>query len=383
MNIKLLKNIFNYIFLKNKKNKIIVYSENKSDWHFFENLIKILINKYSLEICYLTSDGTEKTHFEKNKNFSQFYIGNSFFLITIFQFLNSKLCLMTMGDLDNYHIKKNLNSINPTKYIFMPHTPVSAHVIDNKNYYKNYDIILCTGPQFYKEQKKMEEVYGHKRKELIKIGYLNFERMLEIKKIFESQTKSNLFRNEISCVLAPSWGKNMIIEKHCFEIIKNLTENNIKVFFRPHPRSLKINKKIIADILTCFKNHKYFNYNPSTSSVENMLESNVMISDWSGAAIEYAIVFKKPVLFIDTPQKIKNDEHYKLNIEPLEKTIRSQIGHILNPDKIETTYKEVIKLNELNDLKKFNFNYIYEKNYYNPNNSEGLCAKAIYNLYNK
>ena len=97
----------------------------------------------------------------------------------------------------------------------------------------------------------------------------------------------------------------MIVEKHCFNIIKNLVDNNIKVFFVLTPRSLKVNKKIIIDILQYFKNHKYFDYNPNISSLENMFESSIMISDWSGAAIEYAIVFKKPVLFIDTPQKIK------------------------------------------------------------------------------
>ena len=44
-------------------------------------------------------------------------------------------------------------------------------------------MVLCTGPQFYAEQKKMEEVYGHKNKKLIKVGYLNFERMFDEKKI--------------------------------------------------------------------------------------------------------------------------------------------------------------------------------------------------------
>ena len=75
------------------------------------------------------------------------------YLITIFQFLQSKICLMTMGDLGNFHLKKNTNSTNPTKYIYLPHTPVSAHMVDNKDYYKNFDVVLCTGPQFLNEQK--------------------------------------------------------------------------------------------------------------------------------------------------------------------------------------------------------------------------------------
>ena len=43
-----------------------------------------------------------------------------------------------------------------------------------------------------------------------------------------------------------------------------------------------------------------------------------MISDWSGVAIEYAFAFEKPVLFIDTPQKINNPDCYQIDIVPLE-----------------------------------------------------------------
>ena len=54
-----------------------------------------------------------------------------------------------------------------------------------------------------------------------------------------------------------------------------------------------------------------------------------MISDWSGVAIEFALAFKKPVLFIDAPPKCKNPEYKKLNLVPIEISIRNKIGKIL------------------------------------------------------
>ena len=77
---------YKYFFLKKENKKIIIYSEGESDWHFFEKIIEVLISKYNLKICYITSDKNEKKHFLKYKNFNQFYLGNGFFLIIFFQF---------------------------------------------------------------------------------------------------------------------------------------------------------------------------------------------------------------------------------------------------------------------------------------------------------
>ena len=50
---------------------------------------------------------------------------------------------------------------------------------------------------------------------------------------------------------------------------------------------------------------------------DSLLASDVMISDWSGAALEYAFGLEKPVLFIDMPKKINNPEHDRIDCPPL------------------------------------------------------------------
>ena len=132
--IKIIFDTYSFNKLNKDKKEIIFYSESLKDWHFFENIIAILINKYNLNICYLTSDLNDNNHLKNNSKFNSFFIGSNFFLILIFHFINSKLLIMTMGDLDNFHIKKNTKSTNPTKYIYLPHQTVSAHMADNKNF---------------------------------------------------------------------------------------------------------------------------------------------------------------------------------------------------------------------------------------------------------
>ena len=60
-----------------------------------------------------------------------------------------------------------------------------------------------------------------------------------------------------------------------------------------------------------------------------------MVSDWSGAAIEYAFGLKKPVLFIDVPLKINNQKYQEINIEPIEISIRDEVGKIIGLDEIK------------------------------------------------
>ena len=57
-------------------------------------------------------------------------------------------------------------------------------------------------------------------------GKNNFCSLNSLEKEDFLKNKFQIFSDEISCVLAPSWGKNMIVEKHCFNIIKNLVDKN-------------------------------------------------------------------------------------------------------------------------------------------------------------
>ena len=58
-----------------------------------------------------------------------------------------------------------------------------------------------------------------------------------------------------------------------------------------------------------------------------------MVSDWSGAALEYAFGLERPVLFVDVPRKVNNPEYERLGIEPFEASVREQIGRVVAPER--------------------------------------------------
>ena len=65
-------------------------------------------------------------------------------------------------------------------------------------------------------------------------------------------------------------------------------------------------KKIINNINSKFKNSNRFLLDTEYNSLKSFYKSDIMISDWSGSALEFSFGLCKPVLFIDTPKKILN-----------------------------------------------------------------------------
>jgi YidC/Oxa1 family membrane protein insertase len=114
-----------------------------------------------------------------------------------------------------------------------------------------------------------------------------------------------------------------------------LLKNGFKVTLRPHPQTIKLANKKVQEIVNKHRANPLFHLEGKISSHKSLYESSLMISDWSGAALDYALGFKKPVLFIEVPKKINNIDYKEIGIEPLEVSIRSKIGTIISLDKLE------------------------------------------------
>ena len=72
----------------------------------------------------------------------------------------------------------------------------------------------------------------------------------------------------------------------------------------------------------------------SVSSDESMIQAIAIITDWSGIAPEYAYGTERPVIYLDIPQKVVNEQFAELELEPNEVTIRKGFGIIVLPEEI-------------------------------------------------
>ena len=103
-------------------------------------------------------------------------------------------------------------------------------------------------------------------------------------------------------------------------------------------------RKLLAELNLRFEGNGDFSYETQVESQESLHSSDIMISDWSGTAIEYAFGLERPVIFIDLPRKINNSEYGEISIEPFEVTIRSKIGSVISSSRLEDIPKHIEEL---------------------------------------
>ena len=68
-------------------------------------------------------------------------------------------------------------------------------------------------------------------------------------------------------------------------------------------QTTRLKKKLIKHLEDLYSQHPNCQFEYDVASQNSLHASDVMISDWSGAAIEYSFALKKPVVFIDLPLK--------------------------------------------------------------------------------
>ena len=120
-----------------------------------------------------------------------------------------------------------------------------------------------------------------------------------------------------------------------------------------------------------------FNYEIDVGSQESLHASDIMITDWSGTAIEYAFGLERPVIFIDLPRKVNNPDYRKIHLEPFEVTIRSKIGTIIPPDRLDDIPRHIEELCSNPDLFTQEIRKIRSESVYNLGESGAVAATYI------
>tara|TARA_Y100000817_G_C16811204_1_gene524352 strand:+ start:161 stop:1306 length:1146 start_codon:yes stop_codon:yes gene_type:complete len=362
--------------LTDDEKSIVFYSENEDSSFIFNSLIDELTTKFGINICYVTSSKDESILKRENDKIKTFYIGDGAARTKFFLYLRAKIIIMTMPDLETLHIKRS--KIFPVEYVYVFHAMVSTHLVYRKAAFDNFDTIFCVGNYQIEEIRNAEKVYNLKPKNLVKFGYPHLDNLLEknLNKTLEHDNK------KMNVLLAPSWSNNGIFEKFSEDIIEILLENNFKVIFRPHPMSQKHSKKKVKEIFKKFSEEDDFSMECNISNFNSFSSSDIMITDWSGSSLEFAFGFEKPILFVDVPKKINNPEFKKINLIPIEVSVREKIGKIISPDKLESIPKELKELILRTDEFQKQIVDIRNESIFNIKESKKYGAETIIELLN-
>ena len=350
--------IMNFINFQKTYKKIVFFSETVFYFNFYKELYIELKNENLKPVIITLS--IDEYNFHKNNNREVYYFGSNFLLNFYLISLKCKYFILTMTDLGN-NIPKSKKVLS---YIYFSHSVASFHKIYTKNAFRNYDIIFLNGPYQKKEIKKINDFYKNKSCELVDTGYFYLDYL-------EKKSDKKLF-NKNQILIAPSWNYN----KHNFfnnclnETIDILISAKFDLILRPHPEHFKRSKHIINLLEKKYENSKSLIFDDHFDNLNSMEKSNILITDNSTIAIEYALIFYRKVVYIAFEEKIHNKDYFKIADDTLEDNFKDSFGVSLN-------FKNIAQLPEIckSIILEDNLNYKRKiddfkvSNFYNLNKS--------------
>lgn len=311
--------------------RLMFYSEKSGFYKYYENIIEKILENSDLVIAYVTSDPHDQVFAMKNNRIQPYYINKN--LITFMMKLDCDMVVMTMPDLEKFHIKRSYIK-KDIEYVYVFHYPLSTHIGLRTGALNHYDTIFLVGKFQVEEIRQTENIYGLPSKKLIECGYGVLEKMQEqYTSYLENRERYN---DKTKILIAPSWQEDNILDSCLDELLSNILGKEYNIIVRPHPEYLKRYEKKMLDIVDKYKkyNEEQLKFELDFSSTESIYSADIIITDWSGIAYEFSFITKKPALFINTKPKINNPEYQKISVEPLEISLRERIGKSINPEQI-------------------------------------------------
>ena len=349
---------------------LVFYSEANGFYKYYAGIIQYILENTNISIHYITSDYNDGIFkmAQENAKLLPYYIGQNR-LITLMMKMDADVVVMTMPDIEIYHIKRSYVR-KDIKYVYIPHGMASLETLRDRAL-DYYDSVLCTGKHQVEDLRAMEELTKTPRKVLVEAGYPLLDDMI---KLYNESKREN---GRTSILIAPSWQDGNIVESCLEELLTSLKTLDVDIIVRPHPQHVKHMPDYMNGLKKKYESDERITIQTDFSSNSTIYESDLVISDWSAIAFEFAFTTLKPVLFIDTPQKIMGKDYEKLGTISFNVKMRNVIGKSLSLNEIDKAADNVEYLLEKKEEYKQAITDVMNADCYNVGNSAEVCAKFI------
>jgi YidC/Oxa1 family membrane protein insertase len=299
------------------RRRLVVYSEGPAYWPHLGPVLQALLARSGPHIAYVSSSPDDPGVALVHPRLDTYVIGEGHVRTLFFGGLQADLLLMTMPDLNTFHIKR---SAGTRHCAYLHHSLVSSHMAYRPGAFDHFDSVLCVGPHHVDEMRAIEARQGLPSKTLVPHGYGRLDAILAASHEDLRQPGQPLV------LVAPSWGPEGLLECHADALMRSLAGSAWRVVVRPHPQTLRLAPQAIACVRQWCERSANISLETSVAGHDSLRRASVMVSDWSGAAFDFALGLERPVVFVDVPRKVNNPAYSQLGIEPIEVFARSQLG---------------------------------------------------------
>lgn len=154
--------------------------------------------------------------------------------------------------------------------------------------YDYFDTVFCCGEVLKKNIRRMEALRASPPKTLLETGLPHYEALI-------ARRDAAPPRSGRTCVLvAPSWGPLSMFEAYGTDFIAGIAQK-FQVIVRPHPQMRVSQPALFERILAT----PGVEVDTSRTPSDAMSRADILLSDISGIAHEFAFIYERPVVVID------------------------------------------------------------------------------------
>jgi hypothetical protein len=305
--------------------RIVFYAETSADWAHLAPIANALEHRGE-RVLRITSDRRDPALDRADT----FFIGFGSARTVFFSTIEADAFVMTLSDLDRYGLRRSAHRVH---YFYVFHSIASTHRVYREHAFDAYDTIFCVGPHHLAEIRATEREYGLPPKRLIEHGYGRLDTIISDLGRRRPQDRA---ANAPTVVVAPSWGDSSMV-KHCLHpVLDVLTIAGFDISLRLHPMTRRYHPELADTLVARYGPSGRFHFDAHIDTTDALLAADIMISEWSGAPLEYAFARERPVVFIDTPPKTHNANFARIGLPCLEDDIRTEIGRLVTPRDVQS-----------------------------------------------
>ncbi|MDE6404198.1 MAG: YidC/Oxa1 family membrane protein insertase [Lachnospiraceae bacterium] len=319
-------------FLKTPDKKIVFYSEKNGFYKYYKNIIEEIIRRTNIVIHYITSDPGDEVFGLEGDQFKPYYINENRMIVLMMK-METEIMVMTTPDLENFQLKRSYVK-KDIEYIYVPHDVNSSNLTFHKNALDHFDTIFTSGPKNRAEIAEREEKAGLPKKKLIEWGSSVIDNMtVSYEQMRQNDGGEQMRDNRKTVLIAPSWQADNILDSCIEKMLDGLVQTKHHIIVRPHPQYVRHFEARIDALAAKYQAYNV-TFQKDFSSNKTVYMADLLVTDWSSIAFEYAFSTLKPVLFINTPMKVVNPDYQELDTVPIDIELRDRVGISVEPEKI-------------------------------------------------
>ena len=231
--------------ISNAKIPYVIFSDHKRYWNVFKPVCDEF-EKRKIDIAYWTASSDDPALCEKYGHVKTEFIGEGNKAFARLNMMNAGICLSTTPGLDVLQWKRSRTC---DFYVHIPHS------LDEMLGYRMfgvdfYDAVLLTGDFQGEYIRRLEKMRNLPQKELLTVGYPPMD---EQKKRLDAVSKiPNQVKNDVTVLVAPSWGENAILKKFGVSFLSAIQKTGFNIIVRPHPQTVSSEKDMLANLMSQF-----------------------------------------------------------------------------------------------------------------------------------